>query len=285
MIGDRYYYSKLPENERRIYQEIYRGCVEHKDMIQISATEDMTKSYPRLIHDYLCRNISYDYKGSDTGEVTRIITSHNVLGVFAYKKAQCEGISKAARVLLNAVDVHCIIVFGQAEGNDSVMSDHCWNIINIEGHPYHMDITFDIGNGSDEYIAYDYYNITDTQIRKDHIFSTGLPRCVDKEANYFVQENLVFTSKRKLEHYIAKRINDGAKMLYFKLAGRLKARELSNELTVYTAKVFSENKGGQKSVDMVVNELCKRNNPDATFAQLQEVFHDASLLGPDALAE
>ena len=41
----------------------------------------------------------------------------------------------------------------------------------------------------------------------------------------------------------------------------------------------------QIPVDMVVNELCKRNNPDATFAQLQEVFHDASLLGPDALAE
>lgn len=39
----------------------------------------------------------------------------------------------------------------------------------------------------------------------------------------------------------------------------------------------------QIPVDMVVNELCKRNNPDATFAQLQEVFHDASLLGPDPL--
>jgi hypothetical protein len=36
---------------------------------------------------------------------------------------------------------------------------------------------------------------------------------------------------------------------------------------------------------MVVNELCKRNNPDATYEQLKATFHDGTLLGPDALAE
>ena len=41
----------------------------------------------------------------------------------------------------------------------------------------------------------------------------------------------------------------------------------------------------QIPVDMVVNELCKRNNPEATFAHLQEVFHDAALLGPDPLLQ
>jgi len=41
----------------------------------------------------------------------------------------------------------------------------------------------------------------------------------------------------------------------------------------------------QIPVDMVVNELCRRNNPDATYAHLQEVFHDASLLDPAVLAD
>ena len=40
----------------------------------------------------------------------------------------------------------------------------------------------------------------------------------------------------------------------------------------------------QIPVEMVVNDLCRRNNPDATYAHLQEVFHDDTLLGPDALA-
>ena len=38
------------------------------------------------------------------------------------------------------------------------------------------------------------------------------------------------------------------------------------------------------SVDTVVNELCKANNPDATFAQLQEIFHNADILSTDAIA-
>ena len=41
----------------------------------------------------------------------------------------------------------------------------------------------------------------------------------------------------------------------------------------------------QIPVDMVVNELCRRNNPEATFAQLQEIFMSEALLGPDALAD
>lgn len=41
----------------------------------------------------------------------------------------------------------------------------------------------------------------------------------------------------------------------------------------------------QIPVDVVVNELCKRNNPEATFAQLQEIFHDAAVISVDALAE
>ena len=41
----------------------------------------------------------------------------------------------------------------------------------------------------------------------------------------------------------------------------------------------------QIPVEMVVNELCKRNNPDATYEQLKATFHDGTLLGPDALAE
>lgn len=326
MIGDRYYYGKLPENEQKVYREIYQGCMEHKDVIQISASGDITKSYPRIInallddnpllyylnqsmielaqdaygnvailpqyffpadkvaaynqrlqdaanriiyeskltegtdlekirkvHDYLCRTVAYDYQGSDTGDVPRFITAHNVLGVFAHKRAQCEGIAKAAKVLLNAVDVRCIVVFGKAEDQHDVMSDHCWNIVNIEGCPYHMDITFDIGNGSGDFIAYDYYLITDSQMRKNHIFSVGLPKCAEKQANYFEQEGLVFTSRRKLEGYITKQIDDGARVLYFKLAGKLKALEIGNNLMEYVQKVLADKSERQQSIDISIN--------------------------------
>ncbi len=37
----------------------------------------------------------------------RVIVAHNIIDVFAHHRAQCEGIAKAVKVLLNSVDVIC----------------------------------------------------------------------------------------------------------------------------------------------------------------------------------
>ena len=34
-------------------------------------------------HDWLCKNLKYDFKGSDLDELARVILSHNIVGVFA----------------------------------------------------------------------------------------------------------------------------------------------------------------------------------------------------------
>lgn len=216
-------------------------------------TEGSDLEKVRKVHDYLCRNVSYDYGGSDLKDVPRIISAHSILGVFAFKKAQCEGIAKAAMLLLNAVDVHCIIVFGRATDQNGVMTDHCWNIVNIEGRSYHMDITFDIGTGGQSRISYDYYFISDSQIRKDHVFSTGLPKCTDRQLSYFEQEGLQFASKRKLENYIAKQVKGGSREVYFKLSGKLRAKELGDELMDYASRISMEGEN-QRSVMFSINE-------------------------------
>lgn len=76
------------------------------------------------VHDWICRNIEYDYEGSDKNKLSRVIASHNILGVFAHHKAQCEGIAKAVKVLLNAVDVKCIVATGDSIKADSVCLMH-----------------------------------------------------------------------------------------------------------------------------------------------------------------
>ena len=50
MLVDRYFYGRLPENEKAVYKEIYQGCMEHKDIIPLSATEEeISKSYARIM--------------------------------------------------------------------------------------------------------------------------------------------------------------------------------------------------------------------------------------------
>ncbi len=329
MIIDRYYYNRLPDSEKIIYKEIYQGCMEHKDIIPITANEEeLTKSYARIVsaisddnpllyfvnqsvldfatdgngnyvaapqyyfskenvakynakiqdaankliydlkltegteldkvrkvHDYMCQNVAYDFEGSDIKQLNKYISAHNIIGVFAHKKAQCEGIAKAAKVLLNAVDVKCIYVSGKAAGMDG-MDNHGWNIVSIDGNPYHMDITMDIGASSDGLISYDNYNLTDSQIRRTHVFSTGYPKCTATEANYFVGNDLVFSSKKKIQEYISRSLKSGNMEFYFKLAGKLKAAEIYQEMTDYAYSILcGMGKENVKAVHVVNGDM------------------------------
>lgn len=91
------------------------------------------------VHDWFCENIEYDMQGSDMNELTRVIASHNIIGVFAHHKAQCEGIAKAVKVLLNAVDVRCIVATGMANSKRE-NGPHAWNVVNLNDTPYHIDV-------------------------------------------------------------------------------------------------------------------------------------------------
>ena len=315
MVLDRYYYNRLNNNEKTIYKEIYKGCMEHKDLIPISGTmkelshsnvrivkaltddnpllyfinqtmmnfsrdfmgnmvavpqyffsSEKKKEYDRKIqdkvnrliyelkllegseadkvrkvHDYLCANIKYDYKGSDINNTDHFISAHSIIGVLKNKSAQCEGIAKTSKVLLNAVDVHCIFVTGNAEMDNGGFGPHGWNIVNIDGAPYHMDATMDIGAaGSNGYISYDYYNVTDEQIRINHEFPDEYPKCVSTDKNYFVINKSYFTGKTKLREYITNQIKSGAMMLYFRLGGSLRASEICNEMVNYGFNVLCD---------------------------------------------
>ena len=128
------------------------------------------------IHDWICKNIKYDYGGADRDKLSRVIASHNILGVFAYHKAQCEGIAKAVKVLLNAVDMKCIVVTGKA-GKNGRMEPHAWNMVNIEGVSYQLDVTWDIGNSTENEISYRYFNMSDERMGKDYKADSRLPEC------------------------------------------------------------------------------------------------------------
>ena len=184
----------------------------------------------KKVHDYMCRNVKYDHEGADLRNVSRFITSHNIMGVFAHKKAQCEGIAKAAKVLLNAVDVKCIYVGGKASSGKTQMESHGWNIVSIDGQPYHLDITFDIGAGNGKYISYDYYNLTDAQMKRDHVFGSDYPRCKATQENYFVKNGLAFSSLKPLLEYAGNTIRNGKMMLYFRTDGKLKVKEVIGDV-------------------------------------------------------
>ena len=193
------------------------------------------------VHDWICQNVEYDYEGTDKDKISRVIASHNILGVFAYHKAQCEGIAKAVKVLLNAVDVKCIVATGMA-GKDGNMGPHAWNIVNINGEPYQLDATWDIsviGQGK-HHVVYDYFNLTDELMNLEHNPENVLPKCNKGSANYFIKNRCDFQTRYVLLKYIQEQVEQGKKELVFRINGRLKKENIAAVIDEFLLKKYQD---------------------------------------------
>ena len=285
MIVDRYYYAQLNKQEQAVYKAFYNGLMAHEDVIPIPIKGQlskevfnkifraMTRDNPLIYyvnqsacnwatdafgHTAICpqyfysrETVKYDFKGADMDEPARVVLSHNIVGVFAKQKAQCEGIAKAVKVLLNAVDIKCIVATGEAEASGK-KEHHAWNVIDIDGSPYQVDVTWDIG-ASKGRIAYDYFNVTDEIISKTHSFEDEMPKCISLKDNYFERNRLTFRSRSQLIAYITQEIEQGRNKLYFRIDG-LFPKLRQSELAGMVAKIAAGGQSRAVKVQQIPNE-------------------------------
>lgn len=241
--------EKVKEYNRKIEKEV--NCLAGK--LSLTAGTDYEKE--TKIHDWLCLNIMYDDEGTDKSKPMRMIASHNIIGVFAHHRAQCEGIAKAVKVLLNAVDVKCIVVTGESVKNGKRVP-HAWNMVNIEGKPYHLDVTWDIGaiGSSFKRIPYDYFNLSDQLIEKAHKADTGLPKCSSMQHNYFTVNKITFRLKSQLLSYIEKALQAGSTEFYFRIEGRRKVSDMAEEICDRVVDFFYKQEITGKRIKRIAND-------------------------------
>lgn len=250
-ICPQYFYdaNTIKKYNRKI-EEVVNGLA---GKLQLTEGSDYDKALK--IHDWLCQNVQYDFQGADLNNPARVISSHNIIGVFAQRKAQCEGIAKAVKVLMNAVDLKCIVATGTTI-KDGKSDYHAWNVVNINGKPYHMDVTWDIGQflGNNKRIPYDYFNINDALISKTHKAEDKLPACVSLEANYFTKNRLVFKSKIQLLTYMKYKSQKGTKEFYIRLGENLSPSDISQEIIQIVSKAMLERGNGSMAKTQMINE-------------------------------
>jgi uncharacterized membrane-anchored protein len=229
----------FPEGKVKEYNKKIQNVVNHlAAKLQLTEGSDYEKEL--RVHDFICNNIFYDYEGADKSKTVNIIASHGILGVFAYHKAQCEGIAKAVKVLLNAVDVKCIVVTGKAINEKEQTCNHAWNIVKINNSPYHLDVTWDLGASRKNAVAYDYFNLNDSQIRVNHDISARLPKCGSEKYNFFRMNQLIFTNKLSLKRYLEKGIKEGKRDFYFRAEGSLVPKEIIEEMAAFGGHLMPE---------------------------------------------
>lgn len=142
--------------------------------IPIYATDYEKELY---LHDYICDNTTYDESTFQNGGDT----AHSSL---LDGKSICEGYARAMQILLDTVGIDNYLVIGDGTSG-GVTEPHMWNIVEIDGYNYHLDVTWDDGV-FDDTDGYFYFNVTDDYILRDHSnLEPSNNNCSYNYANYF----------------------------------------------------------------------------------------------------
>ena len=144
----------------------------------------------KYVHDFICENIRYDKLKKPY--------SHEIIGPLGHGVGVCEGIAKSVKVLCDTLGVWCIIAICENNPEKGIKYRHTWNIVRINGQYYHLDATFDNTLGKNEggltSIRYDYFNLDDKNIFRDHEpLIAPAPPCPDGNHFYYREKKLSFT--------------------------------------------------------------------------------------------
>ena len=155
----------------------------------------------KAIHDYIINNTVYDYENYINGTIPSY--SHTSYGILVLGKGVCGGYSAAFKLLCHLAGLNCIIVQGQSYSSQGE-EDHAWNIVEIDGCYYHIDVTFDdpVMPVGQDILNYYYFNLSDELISRNHKWKReDCPQCNNLQHNYYYLNNIFVND---MEEYVYK---------------------------------------------------------------------------------
>lgn len=130
----------------------------------------------KAVNDYIVSNTSY---GSKTKA-----SPHSAYALLFEGQAVCQGYALTAYKMLEQTGIETKYVVGYVNGNEA----HAWNMVEVDGKWYHLDTTWNdplpnrIGASS-----YDYFLVSDAQLKKDHTWITSNYPAATSTAYQFMQ--------------------------------------------------------------------------------------------------
>lgn len=116
----------------------------------------------KAVNDYIVSNATY-------GEKTKS-SPHSAFALLMEGQAVCQGYALLTYKMLNQIGVDVQYVVGVVDGN----VPHAWNQVKIDGKWYHLDTTWnDPLPNRPGTSSYDYFLVTDAQLKKDHAWVTS----------------------------------------------------------------------------------------------------------------
>jgi len=195
-----------------------------------------------FVHNFIINNIEYN-NSNEIYDNYNIQTAYNTL---IDKVSSSEGIAKTVKLLLDILEVKCIVVSGKYQN-----ANHSWNIVKLDDCEYNLDVTMDLQlSKRKDRLRYDYFNFRDEDIEgyeaknKDKI-----PTCTAIFNNYVIRSEGFVSNYARLLKYIEKGLEKKKKSLYFKIN-----RNVNDQYKRITIDEF------KNEIEKACEELTKRDN-------------------------
>lgn len=171
----------------------------------------------KAVYTYLIDLAEYEISEDD----------QSIAGIFWKKRAVCAGYAGAAQYLLERLDIPCIYVEGTAKESQE---GHAWNIVQIDGQYYYMDVTngdqpeFLEGDAAQlvehKTTLYDYLCPFPEEYEKTYTPSAefAIPQCTKTDKNFYVLNQACFDvyDWEQLYNFCCLRLDSGAAVVRFK---------------------------------------------------------------------
>ena len=226
----------LPEylfdkNKIKDHQKAMKARVEKLVRPAVTMAELEKEQY---VHDFICQNVHYDKLKKSY--------SHEILGPLGQGVGVCEGIAKTVKILCDQLGIWCIVVISEANPEKNIKYRHAWNIVKIGGTYYHLDATFDNTLSHMGPVRYDYFNLDDGKVFRDHEpVIWKVPACTVSDGFYYRVKKLSFTKMEEVEKRALQAAKKGKELIFHWRGGALNRETAAQMLKAF--KEAGEKKG------------------------------------------
>lgn len=186
---------------------------EFYEIVKKANSEKSIRERIRYVYSYFVKHYQYAYDECNNKKF------HSVINLFKYRKSVCDGFSLCLALILNELNIPCGIITGYSNFRDS-NGPHAWNIVQIDSHYYHLDVTWDICLKSDSSDLFDYFLLDDSLAVRNHLWNDStIPKAIDSSFEDFSFNNLSSKSKRNCLNYIELGLRQRKQLIAFRYLG------------------------------------------------------------------
>ena len=211
-------YSYTDQEVEEINAAIQKAVTEvNTEITQTDSTYDKVKT----VYTYLIDLAEYEASDDD----------QNIAGIFWKKKAVCAGYARAMQYLLEQLGIPCIYVEGSTRDSEE---GHAWNIVEIDGQQYYVDVTNGdqpsfLEGGAVQFeehktIIYDYLCPFPEEYEQVYTASEEfpVPECTATDLNFYVLNQACFETydMQQIYDFCCMRLDNGAAVVRFKFTSQ-----------------------------------------------------------------